>query len=414
MKNFTLLLALCSTLHCFAQFEVNIIDLNTNDLVYDAVTDKIYASIPSSNGTNGNSIGIINLDTYELESTVFIGSEPSVLAISDNGQYIYSGFEGSATVRRFDVTNLTADIQFPLGSDSSTGSFFAEDIEVMPNNPTTIAISRKNIGFTPRHEGVAIYDNNIMRTNTTQDHTGSNKIEFTGTNSLLGYNNETTEFGIRTLSVNASGISENTVTNNILSGFGVDFIYNNNRVYATNGQILDVTTTPFSAGQFTGASGPVAYDEFLDKVCYATFSGSSAIRFQRYNPNNFLIEDDLVVNEATGESKSMITCGNGCYAFNSENNKVVIIRDTNLSVTDFTVDNTFKLYPNPTSNVVTIDVNNDIETIQLIDINGKLIKHMSGNHNNNTIDLTHLRSGLYLVKVVFYGGHTATKRITKS
>ena len=79
--------------------------------------------------------------------------------------------------------------------------------------------------FHQRHEGVVIYDNNVMRPTTTPDHTGSNRIEFTSPNSLIGYNNETTEFGIRRLSVNNSGVSNVSVTQNVLSNFYLDFIY---------------------------------------------------------------------------------------------------------------------------------------------------------------------------------------------
>lgn len=150
MKRILSLLILGTSSLTFAQLQVNTLNLTTNDLVYDLVTNKIYASIPSANGSNGNSIGVINPNTYLLENTIFIGSEPTVLTISDNGQYIYSGFSGSSTVRRFDVTTQTAGLQFSLGSDSSTGSYYVEDIEVMPNQPSTIAISRKNNGFSPR------------------------------------------------------------------------------------------------------------------------------------------------------------------------------------------------------------------------------------------------------------------------
>ena len=242
MKRILSLLILGTSSIAFAQLQVNTLNLTANDLVYDSATNKIYASIPSANGSNGNSIGVINPNTYLLENTIFIGSEPTILAISDNGQYIYSGFSGSSTVRRFDVVSQTAGLQFSLGSDSSTGSYYAEDIEVMPSQPTTIAISRKNNGFSPRHEGVVIYDNNVMRPTTTPDHTGSNRIEFTSQNSLIGYNNETTEFGIRRLSVNSSGVSNVSVTQNVLSNFYLDFIYKDNFMYSFDGKVVDVTT----------------------------------------------------------------------------------------------------------------------------------------------------------------------------
>lgn len=395
----------------FAQLQVNTLYLTTNDLVYDSVTNKIYASIPSANGSNGNSIGVINPNTYLLENTIFIGSEPTILAISDNGQYIYSGFSGSSTVRRFDVTSQTAGLQFSLGSDSSTGSYYAEDIEVMPSQPTTIAISRKNNGFSPRHEGVVIYDNNVMRPTTTPDHTGSNRIEFTSQNSLIGYNNETTEFGIRRLSVNNSGVSNVSVTQNVLSNFYLDFIYKDNYMYSFDGKVVDVTTAPFVIGQFSNATGPVVYDSYYNRVCFASYDFSGNITFKRFNPNTFLLYDSLPISQAFGSVKNIITCGNGCYAFNTTDNKVIIIKDSTLGLSESEEKNNISIYPNPTTDYLFIKSDLDIKDIQISDLNGRIINNLE--FLDNKMNLASLQTGIYFAKISDINGKILTKKIIK-
>ncbi len=395
----------------FAQLQVNTLNLTTNDLVYDSVTNKIYASIPSANGSNGNSIGVINPNTYLLENTIFIGSEPTILAISDNGQYIYSGFSGSSTVRRFDVTSQTAGLQFSLGSDSSTGSYYAEDIEVMPSQPTTIAISRKNNGFSPRHEGVVIYDNNVMRPTTTPDHTGSNRIEFTSQNSLIGYNNETTEFGIRRLSVNNSGVSNVSVTQNVLSNFYLDFIYKDNYMYSFDGKVVDVTTAPFVIGQFSNATGPVVYDSYYNRVCFASYDFSGNITFKRFNPNTFLLYDSLPISQAFGSVKNIITCGNGCYAFNTTDNKVIIIKDSTLGLSESEEKNNISIYPNPTTDYLFIKSDLDIKDIQISDLNGRIINNLE--FLDNKMNLASLQTGIYFAKISDINGKILTKKIIK-
>ena len=399
------------SLASFAQLQVYTINLTANDLVYDSVTNKIYATIPSANGSNGNSIGVINPDTRLLENTIFIGSEPTVLAISDNGQYIYSGFSGTSTVRRFDVAAQTAGIQFSLGSDSSTGSYYVEDIEVMPGAPTTIAVSRKNNGFSPRHEGVVIYDNNVMRPTTTPDHTGSNRIEFTSPNSLLGYNNETTEFGIRRLSVNNSGVSTVSVTQNVLSNFYLDFIYRDNYLYSFDGKVVDVTTAPFVIGQFSNATGPVVYDTYYNKVCFASYDFSGNITFKRFNPNTFLLADSLPISQAFGSVKNIITCGNGCYAFNSTDNKVIILKDPALGLSEVEVKSKLSIYPNPTSDYLYIKSDVAINEIQILDLNGRIINNAS--IVDNRVYLGSIANGIYLVKILDADGNSTTEKIIK-
>ena len=411
MKKNSLLLFLFISVNLFAQLQVNTVTVTSNDLVYDNVTDKIYVSIPSANGANGNSIGIINPNTYSLENTIFIGSDPTILAISDDGQYIYSGFSGTSTVRRFNITTLTPEIQFTLGNDTSTGANYAEDIEVMPGQPNTIAVSRKNNGFSPRHEGVAIYDDGIARATTTPDHTGSNKIEFTSSNSLIGYNNETTEFGIRRLSINANGVANISVSQNVLSGFYLDFIYHNNKMYATNGKVIDITTTPFVSGQFTNTSGPVVFDTYYNRVCFASTDGSGNITFKRFNPSTFLLVDNLNISQAFGTPKSIITCGNGCYAFNTDDNKVVIIKDATLNTDVILSDSKISIYPNPTSDNVTIESENDIVEISIFDINGRKINNI--NFNTNKIFLEELNTGIYLAKIKDNNGNISIEKIIK-
>jgi len=50
-----------------------------------------------------------------------------------------------------------------------------DDIEVVPSNSETVAVSRMKVGFSPRHEGVAVYENGVKRPAETTDHTGSNR-----------------------------------------------------------------------------------------------------------------------------------------------------------------------------------------------------------------------------------------------
>ena len=73
MRKILLFLALVTSYILNAQFQVNTLEITTNDLVYDAVTNKIYASIPSENGANGNSIGIINPANFYLRKNYFYG-----------------------------------------------------------------------------------------------------------------------------------------------------------------------------------------------------------------------------------------------------------------------------------------------------------------------------------------------------
>src|ERR1044072_1308856 len=99
---------------------VRVLNLPVNDITYDKVSKKIFASIPSRAGAAGNSVTEIDPVTGTFGVSTFVGSEPNKIAISNDGQTVYVGLDGSASVRRMDVASHTATVQFRLGNDSGT------------------------------------------------------------------------------------------------------------------------------------------------------------------------------------------------------------------------------------------------------------------------------------------------------
>jgi uncharacterized protein (TIGR03437 family) len=189
----------------------------------------------------------------------------------------------AAAVRRVDLVAQTADLQFALGSDGFFGSTYVDDMAVMPGNAHTIAVSRKYLGVSPRHAGVAIFDDGVIRKKTTQVHTGSDRIEWSSSpTTIYGYNNETTEFGFRILTVDADGVTETKVFGSApLGGFGSDMKFDNGRIYGTSGSILNPDTGTL-IGMFNFPNGGFAFglapDSTLGRSFFSigSFGGSSS------------------------------------------------------------------------------------------------------------------------------------------
>ena len=99
------------------------VDLDTNDVIFDPFTRKLYASIPSTaHQVTGNSIVSIDPLTGKLGTPVFIGSEPTRMGISHDGLYLYVVLSGANAVRRLDLTNLTAGLNSLLSAHYSAPS----------------------------------------------------------------------------------------------------------------------------------------------------------------------------------------------------------------------------------------------------------------------------------------------------
>jgi len=81
--------------------------------------------------------------------------------------------------------------------------------------------------------------------------------------------------------------------------------------------------------------------------------------------------------------------------------------DTNIAQTIYaslknavvTVDDSVTVYPNPTSSIIKINCKNTITSIELFDVQGRIIETSLYNETSTKIDLTNKQSGIYFVKV---------------
>jgi hypothetical protein len=96
----------------------------------------------------GNTITHVNPSTGQTQSSVFIGSEPNKLALSNDGLSLYAKLDGANAIRRYNVGTQTAGLQFPIPAAYPN----PREIEVKPGQPDTIAVA---VGY----DGVAIFDN---------------------------------------------------------------------------------------------------------------------------------------------------------------------------------------------------------------------------------------------------------------
>src|SRR5687767_1147826 len=111
VRALTFLSFILLTFHCAngSTMQISSIPLLANDLVYDPVSQRIYASVSSDAGAEyGNTVTVINPLTRKIEDSVFVGSEPNRLAVTDDGQSLYVGLDGAGAVRRLDIPTRTA------------------------------------------------------------------------------------------------------------------------------------------------------------------------------------------------------------------------------------------------------------------------------------------------------------------
>lgn len=121
---------------------------------------------------------------------------------------------------------------------------------------------------------------------------------------------------------------------------------------------------------------------------------------QGYNDNGFNISPSETAQVGTTMYTMNYTSAYGC------DSSVVLLLDIRMDagVEDHVVENNFKLYPNPTTQFVTVEVGYEKfvqkhEYVMVFDINGKLMQRIPLTSTREQIDLSSYPSGVYVVKV---------------
>lgn len=302
---------------CVHAAQVIEIDLPANAVGYSAATGLLYATVPSSAGAPyGNRLVAIDARTGAIDASVFAGSEPGPIGISPDAPLAYVGLDGAAAVRPIALDTMTAGTQFALGTTDFFGPLYAADIEVMPGAPDTVAISRRDEGFSPSYQGVAIFDDGVMRPAYDTSFTGGNTIAFDADPSVLyGYDNEVSDFNLCRYTIDATGIAGQTCVSNVISGYFVTIAYDGGTLFASSGAAVDAAT--FALDGTYDANGPVVVDG-----SHVYFAENSDLRV--FDRETYLPLDSVNL-PANGFVLGASTCGSGCVAVAYDSGQIFIV-----------------------------------------------------------------------------------------
>ncbi len=312
-----------------------VINLAANDLVWDAVNQVIYLSLPSDTGSNGNSIQVLNPVTGALGANVFAGSEPDLLSVSSTSKYLYAGLDGSSNMQRFVLPGLTPDINIALGASSFEGSYVAMDIQASPVSDGTVAVVLGTPGVSPEEEGgVSIYDNAVARANALCGFIESgcsgaggnlyDSIQWNSTGTeMFALNNEDTGFNFYTIPVTASGFGTVTNYGGLAGGFGdlIHYDATTNLIYTNDGVVINPSTGA-KAGEFD-ASG-IAVPDGANGIIFfigqpESSIGTSTFTIQSFDIIHFTPIGTLTMNNVIGSPTHMIRWGTNGLAFTTTN-----------------------------------------------------------------------------------------------
>ncbi|HKE90758.1 MAG TPA: IPT/TIG domain-containing protein [Gemmatimonadales bacterium] len=253
-----------------------VLPFEAGDLAWDPLRQRLYASIRSTDLYYPNQVLAIDPMTGDVLANVYVGSDPTRLAIANDNSTLYVGLDGAAAIRTVDLSTFTAGAQFALGI-AQNRPLYADDIAVMPGHPGTVAVTLKvkgYIGGDGRGAGVNVYDNGVPRNSQVQP-IGASVMTFAGPDTVFCYDGLTTSYNVGRLLVTDTGLVVDSVMPNLLVGLYTTFAYLSGYIYGTDGSIADpvqgraVGNVPFG--------GTVAADSGTMRVFYMYQDTLSAI-----------------------------------------------------------------------------------------------------------------------------------------
>jgi trimeric autotransporter adhesin len=283
----------------------NLVNVPANSILFDPYGQSVYATIPSSaTDITGNSVVAINPYTGAVGTPVAVGSQPTVMAETTDGDYLYIGLSGANSLAKYNLLtqSLTATIPITVTGNTTSSGDYATWLAAMPGTDDTLAINFPGEGGT-----FGIFDINgstgSFRTNFAAIYNGINPV-FASPTELYAYDSVTSGAEFYRYSINANGLTLiDGTTLEGLGGYGGEFQFENGLVYGLGGGIINPSTTPpsqvqtlplidFYGSGVAGYGDGLASDPSLNKdfLMLENLAGTSAYGLVRYDLSTYLPE----------------------------------------------------------------------------------------------------------------------------
>jgi hypothetical protein len=230
-----------------------LLELDAQAIIADPARGLVYASLKGDSAEFPNSIVVIDAESASVVDSVSVGSDPTCLALSDDGSTLWVGLKGAIAVRSVDVSTsppVAGELHnlppAQFGDLAAAGS-----IVVLPGTTDSIVVSMHRDDLSPSFSGLVVLDAGVPRTNGTAGHTGASRMTGGPPGYVFGFNDQHTGFGFYSVRVEPEGLVQ-TEHGELLSGFDNDIVYDSSFVFATGGEVVDVSDpdAPKRAGSF--------------------------------------------------------------------------------------------------------------------------------------------------------------------
>ncbi|MDE3105223.1 MAG: IPT/TIG domain-containing protein [Acidobacteriota bacterium] len=300
----------------------NVITLGVNHILYDPFSRKIMASIGSGSATvTGNSIAAIDPTTGSVGTPVPIGSQPTNLALTSDGQVLYTTLVGSQSIGVYNMLTQATEFTYQVQPTSGTNTSPApRGIATQPGSDTAVVI---DLGS---WSGNALY--NFDLTNKTAAMVGQATGPYSGTcltfldaSDMLAFDADTSGATLDHYKVTSAGFTYynySQYSTSTLKSFGC-FKLSGGLAFANGGGVANPATVPATQLGVLSAGGGGTFstvasfvpDTSLGEAFYLANTQSSSSLYsgvadgiQSYNLSTFMPSSQVSLNMETIEGST--------------------------------------------------------------------------------------------------------------
>lgn len=207
----------------------------------DTVRGLLYVSVLATDQKYANRVVAVDPLTANIVGSVFVGSDPGHLAISDDASVLYVSVDGAASVRRVHLATLTAGLQFAIRT-SAESPLHVNKMEVPPGTPGTVAMTYRvrrcnQLGcWYGLEQGVGVYDNGVLR-GVESNH--GTVLTFSAADTLYTYDGGSTAARVCKYALSPTGPVHVNEWERLVYGFYHDIAHVNGLIFSTGGTVVN-------------------------------------------------------------------------------------------------------------------------------------------------------------------------------
>src|SRR5439155_16333105 len=219
--------------------QFRIFDLPVVSLVSDRFRGLLYASLGPPSPSAGQ-IAVVDPVTRLVQDTIPVQGGAGRLELADDASVLYAATDDSLRIRRLRLPEFDEELVLDLGEWEPGSPNYVDDMAVAPGHPEVLAVTKQRRHISPRFTGLSVFDNGAEKLPAAPAFVEANVVAFGATaDRLYAYYSETTAFNLLRLAVNPIDLQISGFQRNLINGFGAHLHFEERRLYATTGRVVD-------------------------------------------------------------------------------------------------------------------------------------------------------------------------------